>query len=144
MRTLNVCGLGEKIMYFYIEKNGEIEGSRGHKNMIMDEIKRRMKTGKYDLKINNGTEKAFSLELSKDIEEKLMEMKRHGEPMFWHDNTDRPHMRGISAMQFIETSNIVVHALELLKTVFVNIFSCKEFDTKAAEEFTKFFSKQKK
>lgn len=73
----------------------------------------------------------------------LMGMKPHGEPMFWHDDSNRPHLKGVSGIQFIETSNIVVHALELLETVFVNIFSCKEFDTKVAEEFTKNFFKAK-
>ena len=38
-----------------------------------------------------------------------------------------PHLVGISAVQFIKTSNIVIHTLPLLKKVFVNIFSCKEF-----------------
>ena len=74
---------------------------------------------------------------------KLIDMKCHGEPLFWHDDSNRPHLRGISGIQFIETSNIVVHALELLETVFVNIFSCKEFDTKVAEDFTKKFFKAK-
>ena len=73
----------------------------------------------------------------------LIEMKRHGEPMFWFDDSDKPHLRGISAMQFVETSDIVVHALDLLETVFVNIFSCKDFDTGEAEEFTKRFFRAK-
>ncbi len=48
-----------------------------------------------------------------------------------------PHLLGISAVQFISTSNIVIHTLDLLKTVFINIFSCKKFDEKAAERLTK-------
>lgn len=74
---------------------------------------------------------------------KLIDMKPHGKPMFWHNDSNIPHLRGIFGIQFIETSNIVVHALELLETVFVNIFSCKEFDTKVAEEFIKNFFKAK-
>jgi len=69
----------------------------------------------------------------------LINMKRHGDPLFWHDDSDTPHLKGVSAIQFIETSNIVVHALDLLEAVFVNIFSCKEFDAKKAEDFTKNF-----
>jgi S-adenosylmethionine/arginine decarboxylase-like enzyme len=65
-----------------------------------------------------------------------IDMTRHGEPMFWHDDSDVPHLKGVSAVQFIETSNIVVHALALLEAVYVNLFSCKEFDPKMAEEFT--------
>jgi len=48
-----------------------------------------------------------------------------------------PHTKGTSAIQFILTSNITVHTLELLKNVYINIFSCKEFDEKLAENFTK-------
>jgi len=47
------------------------------------------------------------------------------------------HLLGTSAVQFIRTSNIVIHTLDLLGAVYVNIFSCKEFDEKVAEEVTK-------
>ena len=51
------------------------------------------------------------------------------------------HMAGISAVQFIYTSNITVHALDKLNAVYVNIFSCKDFDRREAENFTEeFFS----
>ncbi|MHC4693160.1 MAG: S-adenosylmethionine decarboxylase [Planctomycetota bacterium] len=48
-----------------------------------------------------------------------------------------PHTKGTSAVQFILTSTIVVHTLDLLKAVYVNIFTCKEFDEKLAEQVTK-------
>ncbi len=48
-----------------------------------------------------------------------------------------PHTKGTSAVQFILTSTIVVHSLDLLKVVFVNIFSCKAFDREVAEQITK-------
>ncbi|MBK6643274.1 MAG: S-adenosylmethionine decarboxylase [Bacteroidetes bacterium] len=48
-----------------------------------------------------------------------------------------PHTKGTTAVQFILTSNITIHTLDILKCVYVNIFSCKEFDSKSAEEFTK-------
>ena len=47
------------------------------------------------------------------------------------------HLLGTSAVQFITTSNIVIHTLDLLKAVYVNIFSCKEFNEKIAEQLTK-------
>ncbi len=47
-----------------------------------------------------------------------------------------PHTQGTSAVQFILTSSIVIHALDQLGAVYVNIFSCKDFDPKAAEHFT--------
>src|ERR1035437_5652609 len=48
-----------------------------------------------------------------------------------------PHTKGTSAVQFILTSNITIHTLDILKNVYINIFSCKEFDEIAAEKFTK-------
>lgn len=39
-----------------------------------------------------------------------------------------PHLVGTSAIQFIKTSNITIHTLDILKKVYLNIFSCKEFD----------------
>ena len=47
-----------------------------------------------------------------------------------------PHTKGTSAVQFILTSSIVVHTLDLLGSVYVNIFSCKAFDNKIAKEVT--------
>lgn len=73
----------------------------------------------------------------------LIKMKPHGEPQFWTDSSDILHLNGISCFQFIETSNIVVHALTLLDAVYINIFSCKLFDTKTAKYFAKDFFKAK-
>ncbi len=63
---------------------------------------------------------------------------------FWDDvgvpvdeQQTEPHTKGTSAVCFILTSTIVIHTLDLLKTVYVNIFSCKEYDPNAAAEFTK-------
>jgi len=62
---------------------------------------------------------------------------------FWDDfrvpeekRQTNPKTKGTTAIQFILTSNITIHTLDLLGTVFLNIFSCKDFDTKSAEEFT--------
>jgi len=46
-----------------------------------------------------------------------------------------PKLKGISAVQFIMTSSIVIHCLDILKTVYVNLFSCKDFDTNEATRF---------
>ncbi len=48
-----------------------------------------------------------------------------------------PHTKGTSAVQFILTSTIVVHTLDLLKAVYINIFSCKEYNREIAEQITK-------
>ena len=47
-----------------------------------------------------------------------------------------PHLKGTSAVQFILTSNITIHTLDLLNNVYINIFSCKEFDTDVAAKFS--------
>lgn len=64
-----------------------------------------------------------------------IDMKRHGEPLFWEDFSDIPHLNGVSAMQFIETSTIVCHPLPMLQSVYINIFSCKDFDSNVALKF---------
>ena len=48
-----------------------------------------------------------------------------------------PHTKGTSAVCFILTSSIVIHTLDILKAVYVNIFSCKIFDPDLAAGFTK-------
>ena len=62
---------------------------------------------------------------------------------FWDDvgvleeeQQTHPKTKGTSAVQFILTSTIVIHTLDLMKAAYVNIFSCKKFDTDEAAEFT--------
>lgn len=47
-----------------------------------------------------------------------------------------PHTKGTSAVQFILTSSIVVHTLDLRKEAYINLFSCKEFDVNKAMKLT--------
>lgn len=65
---------------------------------------------------------------------------------FWEYETQEefdkapPHLKGISAVQFISTSNITIHTLHDLKAVYLNIFSCKDFHFMSAHKFCeKFF-----
>ena len=74
---------------------------------------------------------------------KAIDMKKC-ERYFWDDvglpeeeKQTSPHTKGSSAVQFILTSSIVIHTLELLEAVYINIFSCKSFDRKIAEQITK-------
>lgn len=79
---------------------------------------------------------------------------------FWDDigvpieeQQTSPHTKGTTAVQysvkqmvttqFILTSNITVHSLDLLEAVYVNIFSCKEFDKNIAENITSKWFKAK-
>lgn len=67
---------------------------------------------------------------------------------FWDDvgvpdgeKQTNPRTKGTSAVQFILTSNMVIHTLDILKCVYVNIFSCKDFDADEATVFTaKYFN----
>ena len=58
----------------------------------------------------------------------------HGVPKD-EQQTD-PRLKGTTAVQFILTSNIVIHTLDLLGTAYINIFSCKEFNADTAMNFT--------
>lgn len=62
---------------------------------------------------------------------------------FWDDQglppekcQTNPKTKGTSAVQFIITSSIVVHCLDLLKAVYVNVFSCKPYDRDFVEAIT--------
>jgi S-adenosylmethionine/arginine decarboxylase-like enzyme len=46
-----------------------------------------------------------------------------------------PHIKGASVVQFILTSNITIHTLDDMKRVYLNIFSCKDFNGDDAERF---------
>ena len=58
-----------------------------------------------------------------------------GDPAGYEKAPD--HLKGVSCIQFITTSNITIHALDVLKKIFINIFSCKNFDSKIARDFTR-------
>lgn len=72
----------------------------------------------------------------------LIDMKRS--KLTWWDDYNvveeekqkEPHLKGTSAVQFIMTSNITIHTLDLLASVYINIFSCKDFDAEIAKKFT--------
>jgi S-adenosylmethionine/arginine decarboxylase-like enzyme len=89
-------------------------------------------------KFNRTLLKKYFIELCKIIDMQLCEVH------FWDDigvpldeRQMLAHTKGTSAVCFILTSSIVIHTLDILKAVYVNIFSCKPFDPAAAEKFTK-------
>jgi S-adenosylmethionine decarboxylase len=62
--------------------------------------------------------------------------------VFWDDEDiaenerqTNPKTKGTTAVQFILTSNVTIHTLDLLETVYLNIFSCRDFDDDAATRF---------
>ena len=83
----------------------------------------------------------FVKELCKKINMKVMRIH------IWDFDTKEerekapPHLAGVSVCCFIQTSSIVVHTLDKLKKVFVNCFSCKDFNSNTVIDFTEeFFS----
>lgn len=50
-----------------------------------------------------------------------------------------PHLAGISAVQFITTSNITIHTLDKLNAIYLNIFTCGDLDKNKVEDFCKHF-----
>ena len=69
----------------------------------------------------------------------LVDMER--EDIYFWDYTKAekcllpPHLKGTSVVQFIRTSDVVLHALDDLQKVFLNLFSCKDFDDDIASKF---------
>ncbi len=75
----------------------------------------------------------------------LIDMQR-AELYWWDDyglpvkeRQTEPHLKGTSAVQFIVTSNITIHTLDILKSVYLNIFSCKDFNANEATGFSRKF-----
>ena len=48
----------------------------------------------------------------------------------------KPHLKGTTAIQFIKTSNITIHTLDIMENVYLNIFSCKDFDSDIVKRFS--------
>lgn len=44
------------------------------------------------------------------------------------------HLKGTSLVQFISTSSIVIHTLDDLQKVYIDIFSCKQLDRAVATQ----------
>ena len=63
-----------------------------------------------------------------------IDMKREALHFWDYEEDERakaaapPHLKGTTAVQFIKTSNITIHTLDDLGRVYLNIFSCREFD----------------
>ncbi len=72
----------------------------------------------------------------------LIDMQRCD--LHWWDDYGLPpeerqaesHLKGTSAIQFIMTSNITIHTLDILERVYLNIFSCKDFDAGVVKKFS--------
>ena len=75
---------------------------------------------------------------------KLLKMKKFGKTLLPHFGYNKAHTSGFSMLQFIETSSITGHFSELWNSAYINVFSCRDFDTKKCIEFAiKFFDAKK-
>ncbi len=77
----------------------------------------------------------FAIELC----DKVLKMKRFGEPLIPHFGHDNPITSGYSLVQLIETSSVTAHFSEYKRTVYLNIFSCAYFDADKTTEYCKKF-----
>lgn len=50
-----------------------------------------------------------------------------------------PRTKGTTVVQFLLFSNVTIHTLDLLRTVYINIFVCREFDEGSAVTFCREF-----
>ncbi len=89
-------------------------------------------------KFNRSSLDGYFEKLCKAIE--MVKCERY----FWDDvgvpteeQQTSPHTKGTSAVQFILTSTIVIHTLELMEAAYINIFSCKEYNVETAKQITR-------
>lgn len=75
---------------------------------------------------------------------KLIDMKKYGKVQLPYFGLEKPHTKGYSLLQFIETSSITGHFSEYWRKSYINIFSCKPYDRALATKFTKEFFKAEK
>lgn len=74
-------------------------------------------------KITDGSNiRRFTNELVKRID-----MTAYGDPIIEHFATHDPNKAGFSMVQLIETSNICAHFVDKDNTMYLDVFSCKEF-----------------
>jgi len=70
---------------------------------------------------------------------KLLKMKRHGPTRIGRFGKGK--LKGYSMMQFIETSSITAHFDDKGHRGFIDVFSCKEFNSKKVAKFSQKFFK---
>jgi S-adenosylmethionine/arginine decarboxylase-like enzyme len=69
----------------------------------------------------------------------FIEMTRFGEPIIV-DFGSKPEIAGITLMQMIETSNITAHFANHTNNAYIDVFSCKDYDSDNVADFCqKFF-----
>ena len=75
---------------------------------------------------------------------RLIKMKKYGKTWIPYFGIKKPHTKGYSLVQLIETSSITGHFSEERSSAYINIFSCMPYDHNKARKFTKKFFGAKK
>jgi S-adenosylmethionine decarboxylase len=64
----------------------------------------------------------------------VLGMKRHGDLLIDWFGSSEDKTGGFSFVQMIETSSVVGHASESQRSLYLDIFSCKDFDAHSAAQ----------
>ncbi len=72
---------------------------------------------------------------------RAIEMKSYGEPLLEHFASHEFNFGGYTIVQLIETSNICAHFAENIGQVYIDVFSCKQFDPHVATAVCRQFFK---
>lgn len=75
---------------------------------------------------------------------KNIDMIAHGEPLIEFLCPGDPTKEGYSLMQLITTSSITGHFIDASKHIYLDVFSCKEFDIVTVTDTVKEYFKSKK
>jgi S-adenosylmethionine/arginine decarboxylase-like enzyme len=75
---------------------------------------------------------AWIRQLVRDID-----MEPIGEPRIEYTAGDFPDKAGFTVVQVIVTSSIVAHFVDELQQIYLDVFSCKEFEPQVVEESVK-------
>ncbi|MFH1461519.1 MAG: S-adenosylmethionine decarboxylase [bacterium] len=75
---------------------------------------------------------------------KFIDMEKYGKPFIERFAEHSQIAAGFSVAQMITTSLVSGHFSDFLRSAYINIFSCKDFDTEKTIEFTKNFFEAKK
>lgn len=89
--------------------------------------------------------------IKKYFEQLCDKIDMKADTLYWWDDhglkpeyqQTEPHTKGTTAIQFILTSNITIHTLDILENVYINVFSCKDFDANLTIKFSEDWFKGK-
>ena len=77
-------------------------------------------------------DKPTIIKFIKDLVQRI-DMQPVGEPWVEYNAGHDPALAGITAMQVIVTSSIVAHFVDSTGSIYLDVFSCKQFDIKTVE-----------